>query len=235
MFKTLITLCRGAAAAAEEEIVDRNALLILDQQIRDAAGALQRGKRALAIAIVQDDAERKRIESISTRINDLEERAVAALAAGREDLAAEGAGAIAAMENDRAAVAEARASCADEIARLRSTVADSTRRLADLDRGRRLAMAAEAVRRLRAGHNPPGGIGTAALAEAEDTLRRLRERQTDDTAVDNVMRSPDPEAASATLIDRLEAAGCGPPTKTTACEVLERLRNRTTSTTAGAK
>jgi phage shock protein A len=84
MFKTLITLCRGAAAAADEEIVDRNAILILDQQIRDAAGALQRGKRALATAIVHDDAERKRIESISTRINDLEERAVAALAAGRE-------------------------------------------------------------------------------------------------------------------------------------------------------
>lgn len=104
MFKTLVTLLRGAAAAAEEEVVDRNALLILDQQIRDAAGAVERGKRALAIAIVQDDAERKRIESISARIADLEERAVAALAAGREGLAAEAAEAIVAMENDRAAV-----------------------------------------------------------------------------------------------------------------------------------
>ncbi|HEV1999014.1 MAG TPA: PspA/IM30 family protein [Xanthobacteraceae bacterium] len=234
MFKTLITLFRGAAAAAEEEIVDRNALLILDQQIRDAAGAVERGKRALAIAVVQDDAERKRIESLSTRINDLEERAVAALAAGREDLAAEAAAAIAEMENDRAAVAKARASFADEIARLRSTVADFTRRLADLDRGRRIAMAGEAVRRLKAGHNPPGVVGTAALAEAEDTLRRLRERQTDAAAVDNVMQSLDPEAASATLIGRLEAAGCGPRTQTTAAEVLDRLRNRTKSTAASA-
>jgi phage shock protein A len=131
MFKTLVTLFRGATAAAGEEITDRNALLILDQQIRDAAGAVERGKRALAIAVVQDDAERKCIESISTRINDLEERAVAALAAGREDLAAEAAEAIAAMENDRATVAKARASFANEIARLRSTVADFTRRLAD--------------------------------------------------------------------------------------------------------
>jgi hypothetical protein len=38
MFKTFVTLFRGAAAAAEEEIVDRNALLILDQQIGDAVG-----------------------------------------------------------------------------------------------------------------------------------------------------------------------------------------------------
>jgi phage shock protein A len=210
--------------------VDRNALLILDQQIRDAAGAVERGKRALAIVIVQDDAERTRIESISTRIVDLEERAVAALAAGRDDLAAEAAETIAAMENDRAAVAKARASCADEIARLRSTVADFTRRLAELDRGRRIAIAAEAVRRLKAGHNPPGVMGTAVLAEADDTLRRLRERQTDDVAVDNVIQSLDPEAASATLIGRLEAAGCGPHTKTTAADVLDRLRDRTKNT-----
>lgn len=233
MFKTLVTLFRGAAAAAEEEIVDHNALLILDQQIRDAADALQRGKRALAIAVVQDDAERKRIESLSTRIDDLEERALAALAAGREDLTAEAAEAIAAMENDRAAVAKARATFADEITRLRSTVADFTRRLADLDRGRRIAKAAEAVRRLKAGHHPPGVIGSAALAEAEATLRRLRARQTDDVAVDNVMQSLEPEAASATLIGRLDDAGCGPRTQTTAAEVLDRLRNRTKSTTVG--
>jgi phage shock protein A len=72
MFKTLVTLVRGTAAAADEEIVD---LLILDQQIRDAADALQRGKQALAIAVVQDNGERKQLDSISTRIVDLEERA----------------------------------------------------------------------------------------------------------------------------------------------------------------
>jgi phage shock protein A len=234
MFKTLVTLFRGAAAAAEEEVADRSALLILDQQIRDAAGATKRGQRALAIAVVQDDRERTRLDSISTRIIDLEERAVAALAAGREDLAAESAGAIAEMEDECAAVAEARASFADEIGHLRSTVLDSTRRLAALDRGRRIAMAAEAVRRLKARHNPPGAVGVAALAEAEDTLRRLRERQADEAAIENVMQSVDPEAVSVTLIGRLEAAGCGPHTKTTAVDVLDRLRKRTKSITAGA-
>jgi phage shock protein A len=144
MFKTFVTLFRGAAAAAEEEIADHNALLILDQQIRDAAGAVRRGKQALAIAVVKDDRERKRIDILSTRIADLEERAGEALTSGREDLAAEAAEAIAAMENDRAAVVEARASFADEITHLQSTVVDYTRRLADLDRGRQIAKAAEA-------------------------------------------------------------------------------------------
>src|SRR5260370_1353530 len=57
MFKTIVTLVRGAAFRAEEEFADRSALLILDQQIRDAAAGIERAKRALAIAIAQDEAE----------------------------------------------------------------------------------------------------------------------------------------------------------------------------------
>ena len=40
MLKTIVTLFRGAAFRAEEEFVDRGALLILDQQIRDAAAGI---------------------------------------------------------------------------------------------------------------------------------------------------------------------------------------------------
>jgi hypothetical protein len=50
MFKIFVTLFRGAATAAEEEVTDRGAFLILDRQIQDAAGAIKRGQRALAIA-----------------------------------------------------------------------------------------------------------------------------------------------------------------------------------------
>src|SRR5258705_12950781 len=90
MFKTIVTLMRGAAAAAEEQVVDRSALLILDQQVRDAAGAIERSKRALAIAIAQDEAEGKRLETTLKGIADLEEGATAALARGREEPAAAG-------------------------------------------------------------------------------------------------------------------------------------------------
>ena len=62
MLKTIVTLFRGAAFRAEEEFADRSALLILDQQIRDAAAGIERAKRALAVAIAQDEAEGKRLE-----------------------------------------------------------------------------------------------------------------------------------------------------------------------------
>src|SRR5437868_2376786 len=125
MFKTIVTLMRGAAARAEEEVADRSALLVLDQQIRDAATLIERSKRALAIAIAQDEAEGKRLETTLKRIADLEERATAALGGGREDLAAEAAEAIALMEADRDAIREARAAFAADIAQLKSTVANA--------------------------------------------------------------------------------------------------------------
>src|SRR6188472_165871 len=147
MLKTIVTLARGAAFRAEEELTDRSALLILDQQIRDSAVGIERAKRALSIAIAQDEAEGKRLETTLARIADLEERATAALTDSRDDLANEAAEAIALMEADRDAIKQARAAFAADAAQLRSAVANAGHRLAELERGRRIALAAESVRR----------------------------------------------------------------------------------------
>src|SRR6476620_9309825 len=179
MLKTIVTLVRVAAFRAEKEFADRSALLILDQQIRDSAAGIERAKRALAIAIAQDEAEGKRLETTLTRIADLEERALAAPNGGREELANEAAEAIAVMEADRDSIREARATFAREIAGLKATVRKSGQRLAELERGRRIAQAAESVRRLKTGGVP---AGHTALTDAETTLRRLRERQAEETA-----------------------------------------------------
>ena len=149
MFKTLTTLIRGAAAKAEEDFADRHALLILDQQIRDAASATDGAKRALSIAIAQDELEGKRLEATLKRIADLEERATAALADGRDDLATEAAEAVALMESDRDAIEQSRRSFAADVAQLKTAVANAGHRLAELERGRRIALATESVRRLK--------------------------------------------------------------------------------------
>jgi phage shock protein A len=225
MFKTLFTLVRSAAAAAEGEVIDRSALLILDQQIRDAATAVERGKRALAVAVAHDEAEGKRLDATLARIADLEERAVAALAGGREDLASEAAESIAMMETDRDAVREARATFAREIAHLKRTTVDAGRRLGELERGRRIAQAADAVRRLKT-RGPTGAGGATALADAEATLRGLRERQAEDAAIDASVESLDAGAEADTIATRLEAEGFGKRTRATAADVLDRLHKR---------
>ncbi|MEW6644026.1 MAG: PspA/IM30 family protein [Pseudomonadota bacterium] len=229
MFKTVLTLFRGSVAAAGEELEDRTALLVLDQQMRDAAAAVERAKRALALAIAQDQQEGRRLDATHARIADLDVRAAAALDGGREDLAREAAEAIAGLEADRDAALTARALFATEIARLRRHVAGAEMRIAALDRGRRIARASEAVRALRR-----GGVETArpyesTLPEAERTLQRLRERQQEAQAADEALVEIDAANGPLATAEKLAEQGFGPRIRTTADDVLARLKARRTS------
>ncbi|ACL59382.1 PspA/IM30 family protein [Methylobacterium nodulans] len=223
MLRIFATLARGAAARACEDIIDQNALPLLDQQIRDAAAALDHSRRSLAEAMAQESADAKREAALSGKLADLEQRAVAALSGGREDLAAEAAEAIAGLEADIASLREARKSFSAEVETLRRSVREGGNQLAELERGRRLAEAAEAVRRLRLrrGEGAPGAA--AALAEAQATLRRLRERQAGEAAAAEALAAFDATQPTG-IAERLEAAGFGPRTKPSTASVLERLR-----------
>lgn len=224
MLKTLLLLIRGSAASAAEELADRNALLILDQQMREASAAIERAKRALALAIAQDGAEAKRLDAAILRIADLEVRVKVALKAGNEGIAREGAEAIAALEADRDAAQAARTLFASEIARLRAIVTQAEQRLTALDRGRRVARAAESVRIMRRTPIEEGGPRESTLSEAEATLQRLRERQAESMAADDALAQLDTAINPIDVAERMAAQGFGPRLKTTADDVLARLR-----------
>jgi len=139
MLKTLVTMVRGRTALIAEELGDQNALLILDQQMRDATGALDGAKKALAVASAQESQEQQRLDATHARITDLETGAIAAIKAGREDLATEAAEAIATLEAERDASLTARALFTAEIAKLKGHVLQQQMRFSQLDRGRRIA------------------------------------------------------------------------------------------------
>ncbi|MCZ0735007.1 PspA/IM30 family protein [Phreatobacter sp. AB_2022a] len=223
MFKTIITLLRGHVGQAGETIAERNALVILDQQMRDAAGAFGRAKKALSLAIAQDGQETARIATTSGRIADLEQRVGAAIAAGDEEAAREGAEVIATLEADRAAATAAQALFAADILRLRRHVTQAQARIADLERGRRLARAGEAVRDLRRVALDSARPGEASLADAERTLERLRERQNEAEAAAAALDELD-GAAIGTVTEKLAAKGYGARLRPTADDVLLRLR-----------
>ena len=223
MFKTVLTLFRGSVAFAEEELEDRTALLILDQQMRDAAAAVERSKRSLALAIAQDQQEGRRLDTTNARIADLEVRTTAALDGGREDLAREGAQAIANLEADRDAAMTARALFATEITRLKRHVLSAEARITELDRGRRIARASEAVRTLRRSGIEAARPYESTLPEAERTLRRLRERQMEAQAADEALFELDAATGPLAAAEKLAEQGFGPRLKSTADDVLARL------------
>lgn len=219
MFKMLTLIWRGMAAQAEENAAERHALLILDQQIRDVAAGIQSSKRALALAIVQDTHEGKRLGELDARLCDLEARAVEALRRGRDDLASHAADAIAALEAERAAMAAGREAAAAEIDHCRAAIRDAGLRLASLERGRRVAKAAEALQQLRGRSASDGSL----LTQAEATLAHLRQKQVEAADVDAALAALD-DPAPAVIAARLEAEGFGRRTATPASEVMARLR-----------
>jgi phage shock protein A len=226
MIKTVLTLFRGSVAAAGEELEDRTALLILDQQMRDAAAAVDRSKRTLALAIASDQQEGRRLEATNTRIADLEVRATAALEGGRDDLAREAAQAIAGLEAERDAAMTARTLFAAEITRLKRHVASAEARINELDRGRRIARASEAVRSLRRSGIEAARPYESTLPEAEATLKRLRDRQTEAQAADEALIEIDAASGPLATAEKLAEQGFGPRLKSTADDVLARLKAR---------
>jgi phage shock protein A len=231
MLKTLITLVRGRTALIAEEIADQNALQILDQQMRDATGTLDRAKKALAVAIAQESQEGQRLDATHSRIADLETRAVAAIEAGRDDLATEAAETIAALEAERDASLTARALFAAEIAKLKGHVLQQQMRFSQLERGRRIARAAEAVRVARQGRIEGAPIFVGTLAEAEATLVRLREHQVEADAAEAAFEALDAATGPIAVAEKLSAEGFGPRLRPNAADVLARLRERATGGT----
>ena len=226
MLKTLVTLVRGRTARIAEELGDQNALLVLDKQMRDATGALDRAKKALAIAIAQDGQELQRQDATLARIADLETRAVAAIDAGRGDLATEAAEAIATLEAERDASSTARTLFAAEITKLKGHVLEQQMRFSQLERGRRIARAAEAVRVARRGRIEGAPIFTGTLAEAEATLARLREHQIEADAAEAAFDALGAATGPVAVAEKLSAEGFGPRLKPNAADVLARLRER---------
>ena len=226
MLKTLVTLVRGRTFAIAEEVADQNALLILDQQMRDASGTLDKAKKALAVAVAQDGQESQRLDTTRARIEDLETRAVAAIEAGRDDLATEAAEAIATLEAERDASLTARAFFAAEINKLKGHVLQQQMRFSQLERGRRIARAAEAVRVARRGRIEGAPIFAGTLAEAEATLDRLREHQAEADAAEAALDALDAANGPIAIAERLSAEGFGPRLRPNAADVLARLRER---------
>ena len=223
MFKSMIALVKGHSHEAAQSVVDQNAMVILRQQIRESAEAVKSARKAVAIAIAQNEKEEEQHNKLVSRIEDLEERTIEAMQQGQEELAREAAETIAVLEAEKQVSEESQKRFKIEINRLKNVVRQSETRLRELQRGQRLADATDKTQRLR---EATPNAGLSSIQDAEATLSRLQDRQKEmdaaAAALDDLTLSENPE----TLSQRLSEAGCGKPIKSTADQVLERLANK---------
>ena len=200
MLKTLVTMVRGRTALIAEELGDQNALLILDQQVRDATGALDGAKKALAVATAQESQEQQRLDATHARITDLETGAIAAIKAGREDLATEAAEAVATLEAERDASLTDRALFTAEIAKLKGHVLQQQMRFSQLggSPGRRRRFGLRVAAASREPRFLPGRSlkpRQRSLACASIKSRRMRPRRRSTRLIPRRVRLPLPKSS----------------------------------------
>lgn len=224
MLKVITTLIRGAAAEAEEAVFDANAIRILEQQLRDAAAALELSKRELACAMAYLAGEERAIAALEARSAELEATARKALSGGREDLAGEAAAVIAANENEKSERVAARNRFDADVRRLRQLAEDGRLRLTELKRGLELARAQGGLRRAGANGRVALSAGTGALREAEATLVRIRALQSRDDDVSAALDELERSSSSCDLAERMREAGFSEKPVVTKSDVLQRMR-----------
>jgi phage shock protein A len=196
MLNKLFTLAKGLANRRTQSVLDGNALIILEQQIRDAEREIASAKKAVAVAIAHNEGEKRHHKTVEARIADLENRAVVALSRDDLKMATEAAEAIALLEGERSASETAQATFSEEIGRMRLILRQGENKLMELKRGQRIAEAADKAQRLRIVCDTSPNTGLSGLRDAEETLLRLRTRQKhiDDagTAFENIEAETSP-------------------------------------------
>ncbi|MEP3276925.1 MAG: PspA/IM30 family protein [Stappiaceae bacterium] len=223
MFKHVMTLLRGVAHQSGETFIDRNALPLLQQQIREAGETVRAAQKSVAIAVAQNKQEMDQHQRLLSRLADMEVRAIAALEQNETALAHEAAEVIALMETEQETSELAQAQFSAEVTRLKHNVHTAEARLRALKRGERVAVATDRTQRL---HDLVPGQNHSTLSDAENTLTRLRERQMQIDLTAEALEEMDSAQNPARIVEKLAAAGCGQPLKSSAEDVLSRLKSK---------
>lgn len=223
MSKTLSTLMNGQSVRAEVRVRDAFAIELIDQKIHESDTGLRAGKATLASLIQRQHAEEQQQSALKARVIDLTGRATEALEKGHEDMATEAARAIATMENELAMRNETLERLNQKIMRLRSSIEAGHRRIIDLKQG---AIQARAVKREQEIQMKMArsGVSANSTQEAEDLIARVLGRD-DPFEKAEILAGIDQDLQGDSITNRMADAGFGAATRTTADDILARLKS----------
>ncbi|MEO0486966.1 MAG: PspA/IM30 family protein [Pseudomonadota bacterium] len=224
MLGTLKTIFIGESRRAEEKMRDHYAIDLIAQKVRESEDAQGAAKATLAAMIQRQRTEQRQLDGLMQRIATLTTRAQAALAQENEALAQEAAQAIATLENERTVREDTLARLDQKVLRLKSSVETMHRKIIDLKQGE---IAAKAARREADTQRKLNRTvrRTAPAVEAQELIDRVL-GQDDPFEQSEILDEIDQGLSHEGLEDRMAAAGYGPATKTTATDVLARLKTQ---------
>jgi len=177
MWKQLVTLLRGSAHEAGQSVVDKRALVILDQQIRDAHAAQGKARDDLATLTAKRRLIEKDTEALTAQRSKYEASARAAMERGDMDLAREVAERLATIESEQATKAPQIADLRSAEDRIRGIIKQSDSKIQALAREVEVVRANESVQKAQASVAASYGGTISSMGSAADSLKRIKEQQ----------------------------------------------------------
>ena len=224
MFKSLLTILSGKNQEPAEAAYEGNITGVLDQQLVDRLGIVERARRLSALAIAQQRQEKERFDTACHGIADLEARAKWALEDGDEVLAHQAAEVIASLEAERDAARNAIRDFERNRRRLNAIVRSAEARVLELKRGQQCVRAAAGVQRPQVAQFVQASSSVNLTADVDAMLEKLRLRQKEIDDASAELDKLDQPAKPVLLTRQLSDDGYGKSIGVAADAVLDRLR-----------
>ena len=201
------TAVRGGVSEAGEAIVDKQALRILEQEIRDADNELGRSKEALTGIIAKRKLADKKVDSLKSSLTEYEGYAMKALDKDDDGLAIEIAEKIAGLETELLGEEGLAKAFSESEGQLRKTVGQTEANLKRLKQQVDTVKATESVQRSQAAVAARHSGAGSSMRSALDSLDRLKSKQAERAAKFEAASELAESTEEVSLDAKLKAAG----------------------------
>jgi phage shock protein A len=225
LWSKMLTALRGGMNEAGEEVVDTQALRILDQEVRDASGELKLSKEGLVAIIAQQKVAEQKVNTLKASITEYEEYALKALEKNDDALALEIAEKIAELENLQVSEAEAVDGFSASANSLKAAIASADNNIKRLKQQIDTVKATESVQRAQESVSQRYAGSNTKLQTAMDSLERIKQKQTLNAAKLQAAEELHANTSEQSLQDKLHKAGIANQGQQ-AKDVLARLKNK---------
>ena len=203
----LFTLFRGVSHETGQAVVDKNAITILDQEIRDTSTQLNASRQELAKLMAQSKLSEQKIEARSLKIAEYTRYIEGALAKGDENLARDVAGKLAPLETEQQADQTAKTHLDRSIATLKATIHKAEAQVKGLRVQVDTVKATASVQKAQMAIASRTAGATSGMGNALESLERIKQRQLETSARLEASEELDAETGDGELNRKLAAAG----------------------------
>lgn len=225
VIRKVVTLLRSSAREIGESVVDANATRIYGQEIIDARHSIEEARSNLTAVMAKEMQSAREIERLQQEIGRYENLAVEALQKSQETLAEEVAAKVGALEQDLDEQGKAHAAYAAQVAKLKDLIKSAEARIREHEREIVMAKTTESVYRATRSISDSIGNSGSKLANARESLERIRQRHEDLADRMQAADELDQEFGHKALESKLAAAGIGHDSDRTR-QVMARIRAR---------